>query len=237
MKIRWFPPSWLQITTQDKVIYIDPAWIQSNFDSHPNKIIYSHWPEPMDGLPEADMPKADIILYTHHHQDHIKTATLNHLAKKDTTIIAPEQCSMFIDRVFDRVTSGDKREINGISIEVVDAYNTHDGSSTKKQHKKGGCVGYVVRTSEGAIYHAGDTDLIPEMNNISSIDIAFLPIGGTFTMNIDEAVEATRVIQPKLAIPMHYLKSDPKYFVEKINDSSISKAKLMTIGEQILLPE
>lgn len=237
MKTRWFPPSWLQIITQDKVIYIDPAWIQSNFDNHPNKIIYSHWPEPMDGLPEADMPKADIILYTHHHQDHIKATTLNRLAKSDTIIIAPEKCGKYIHRDFDRVIPSDKRQINGISIEVVSAYNTQEGSSTKKQHKIGECVGYVVRNSEGAIYHAGDTDLIPEMKSLSSIDIAFLPIGGTFTMDIDEAVEAVKVIQPKLAVPMHYLKSDPKHFVEKINDSSSAKAKLMAIGEQILLPE
>ncbi len=103
MEITWFPPSWLLIKTKDKVIYIDPAWIQKNFDKYPKKIIFSHYPEPMDGLPEPDLPKADIILITHHHQDHIKTVALNRLATKSTRVFAPSKCAELIGRPFEVV--------------------------------------------------------------------------------------------------------------------------------------
>jgi len=230
--IRWFPPSWLLIEVAGKVIYIDPAWIQKNFDNYPKKIIFSHYPDPMDGLPEADLPKADIILITHHHQDHIKTATLNRLVKKSTRIFAPSKCAELIGRPFEEVQPNDERKIGEIKIKAVYAYNTPTGHSTRKVHHKGECVGYVVTMGGKTLYHAGDTDVIPEMRELGEVDIAFLPIGGIFTMDAEEAAQATSIINPKIAIPMHFLKNNSADFITLIGEKS---ARALKIGELVVI--
>ncbi len=221
--IRWFPPSWLLMQTHGKVIYIDPAWIQKNFTSYPKKIIFSHYPEPMDGLPEPDLPKADIILITHHHQDHIKTATLNRLVKYGTRIFAPAKCADLIARPFETIKPNDEREVGKIKIRAVYAYNTPIGKSTRKVHHKGECVGYLLIIDKKTIYHAGDTDVIPEMKDFGKVDVAFLPIGGTFTMNIQEAVQATSIIKPNIVVPIHFLKANPDTFKKEIKNAVVLK--------------
>jgi L-ascorbate metabolism protein UlaG (beta-lactamase superfamily) len=228
--VRWFPPSWLLITYGSKVIYIDPAWIQKNFDKYPKKVIFSHYPEPMDGLPEPDLPKADIIFVTHHHQDHIKTATLNRLVKKGTRIFAPLKCAELIGIPFEEVKPNDEYKVGEIKIKVVYAYNTPSGHSTRKVHHKGECVGYLLTIDGKTIYHAGDTDVIPEMKEFGKVDIAFLPIGGTFTMDIQEAVQATSIIDPKIVVPMHFLKAKPDIFKKEIKNAVVLKT-----GESIVL--
>lgn len=223
MQITWFPPSWLLIKNKDKIIYIDPAWIQKNFDNYPKKIIFSHYPDPMDGLPEPDLPKADIILVTHHHQDHIKTATLNRLAKKRTLIFAPSKCAELIGRPFEEIKPNDEHKVGEIKIKAVFAYNTPTGFSTRKVHHKGECVGYLLTTDGKTIYHAGDTDVIPEMREFGKVDIAFLPIGGTFTMNMQEAIQATSIINPKIVVPIHFLKANPDTFKKEIEKAIVLK--------------
>jgi L-ascorbate metabolism protein UlaG (beta-lactamase superfamily) len=230
ISITWFPPSWLLIKTKDKIIYIDPAWIQNNFDNYPKKIIFSHYPNPMDGLPEPDLPKADIILVTHHHQDHIKTVTLNRLAKKDTLIFAPSKCVELIERPFKEINPNDEHEVREIKIKAVYAYNTPTGNSTRKVHNKGECVGYLLTIDGKTIYHAGDTDVIPEMKEFGKVDIAFLPIGGTFTMNIQEAIKATSIIKPKTVVPMHFLKANPDTFKKEI-EKETKKTIVLKTGE------
>jgi L-ascorbate metabolism protein UlaG (beta-lactamase superfamily) len=233
--IRWFPPSWLLIKTKDKVIYIDPAWIQKNFDDYPKKIIFSRYPDPMDGLPESDMPEADIILITHHHQDHIKTVTINRLTKEDAAIFAPPRCAKLIARPFKAIKPGDERVLDGITIKAVFAYNMPSGTSTRKVHHKGECVGYLLTVNGKTIYHAGDTDLIPEMNGLGEIDIAFLPIGGTFTMDVQEAAKAVFIINPKIVVPMHYLKVKPHDFKEKIESGLKTQVAILDAGETCTL--
>ena len=80
--IKWFPPSWFQIKAGNHIIYIDPAYLKTNFAHYPKKIEYSKWPDPIDGLPE-ELEKGDIILITHHHKDHCKSVTVNRLKKKN----------------------------------------------------------------------------------------------------------------------------------------------------------
>jgi len=123
------------------------------------------------------------------------------------------------------------KSFGDIKIKAVEAYNTEQGNSTKKVHHKGDCVGYLI-TSEGkTIYHAGDTDFIPEMRELRDIDVALLPIGGTFTMDIQEAVEAAIAIKPKVVIPMHNFKADPQEFKDKVEARSDIKVVPLKISE------
>jgi L-ascorbate metabolism protein UlaG (beta-lactamase superfamily) len=93
----------------------------------------------------------------------------------------------------------DEIDFDGIKIRAIPAYNTG-----KSFHPKGGGLGFIIESEGKRIYHAGDTDIIPEMGGIEGITVALLPVGGTYTMDVKEAVKAARMINPRIAVPMHY---------------------------------
>ena len=228
--IKWFPPSWFQIKTKGKTLYIDPAYLRTYFTKYPKKIDFSKWPDPIDGLPE-ELEKADMILLTHHHKDHCKSVTVNRLKDADTLVVAPKRCIKELGKDITVVAPGEEITLGDITIKAVDAYNTEQGSSTRKVHHKGNGVGYLITFGDKTIYHAGDTDFIPEMRELGDVDVALLPIGGTFTMDIQEAVDAAIAIQPNVVIPMHYLKAAPQEFKEKVEARSDIRAVPLQIGE------
>jgi L-ascorbate metabolism protein UlaG (beta-lactamase superfamily) len=228
--IKWFPPSWFQVKAKDLIIYIDPAYLRSYYTRYPQKIEFSKWPDPIDGLPEK-LEKADLILITHHHKDHAKDITINRLRRKNTLVVGPKRCTKNLGKDIKVVESGEQFTFKGINIRVVDAYNTAKGSSTRKVHLKGNGVGYVLTAESRRIYHAGDTDFIPEMKELGRLDVALLPIGGTFTMDLSEAVRAAIAIKPKVVIPMHRSKADPRDFKNKVEKKSNIKVVSLEIGE------
>lgn len=143
--------------------------------------------------------KADYILITHAHYDHFSPETIGVLSSPETVVVAPQDVAEKITGEVKALSPGETLDLDGISIRGVAAYNTD-----KSFHpKEAGWLGYVVTIDNKKIYHAGDTDRIDEMNNIET-DIALLPIGGTYTMNVEEAVKAAQTINPDLAIPMHF---------------------------------
>ncbi len=147
----------------------------------------------------GSQPKADVILITHDHYDHCEPASIGKIRKEGTAIIGPESCAPKVDGL-KVLKPGDSVEEKGVRIEAVHAYNTN-----KPFHGQGKCLGFVVAIAGRRIYHAGDTDRIPEMKNLRNIDTALLPVGGTYTMTAEEAAAAVNEdIKPKVAIPMHY---------------------------------
>jgi L-ascorbate metabolism protein UlaG (beta-lactamase superfamily) len=186
----------VQIRTGSATLYVDPAYPKTYHARHPTKIGYSSWPDPIDGLPEP-MAAASAILVTHHHKDHVKRVTVDRLRQRHTAVFAPRLCARELGDGFTAVSEGDEFARAGFAVRVVPAYNTEAGSSTKKIHKKGQCVGYLVSAGKTRIYPPGDTDLIPEMLELGPVDVAFLPIGGTYTMNTAEAAEAALAIVPR----------------------------------------
>jgi len=142
---------------------------------------------------------ADIILITHEHFDHCDEESVDRLRKDGTIIFAPQGCKPKLAGVT-VISAGGQKVIGDIAIEAVPAYNRN-----KPYHPKGLGVGYVITIDGKRIYHAGDTDRIPEMKNLGSIDIALLPVSGTYTMTAEEAAAAANEdIRPKVAVPMHY---------------------------------
>lgn len=207
--------SWFKIVNEDKIVHIDLG--------------YAGYFKNQGINPDELKDKTDLVLVTHFHKDHLQPEALSKIRKSNTVILAPENCSPRIQGDFQIVKPGDELKIREISIRVVHAYNTPEGNSTRKFHHKGDGVGYLITIEGYKIYHAGDTDLIPEMQELGTVDLALIPVGGTFTMDIGEAVQAAFTIKPKIIIPMHDRDADLKHFkdrVEKMDKSDIKVIKL-----------
>ena len=164
--------------------------------------------------------KADIILITHNHSDHYCEKDIAKLAAKNQVIIAP----FYTKGKNMLLLPGKSTMVKGIKIEAVPAYNI---VKTKFHPKSSNFVGYILTINNVRIYHAGDTEKIPEMKNIKC-DIAFLPLGQTYTMgSVQEAIDAALTIKTKIAIPIHYglaegTDADAKKFVEEVTKKGIA---------------
>jgi len=199
----WFGHDAFRIATPKGLIYIDP------FQLSPG-----HRP-------------ADLILLTHEHYDHFSPDDFTPLTTASTTIIGAASISPpSTTATFIAVRPGDQKTIQGITIKAVPAYNIG-----KKFHPQGEPrVGFVITVDGIRIYHAGDTDFIPEMKQLREIDVALVPVSGTYVMTADEAAEAVNTFKPKLAIPMHY-----GAIVGHIHDAERFK-KLAKVPVQIFTP-
>lgn len=140
-------------------------------------------------------PKADIILITHSHFDHYSDDDIKNIASADTIVVGPKDVPL----AKNNVNPGKSITVKDVAIEAVPAYNVD-----KQFHpKENGWVGYVLTIEGKRIYHAGDTDRIPEMKDLK-VDVACLPVGGTFTMDAASAIQAVNDIKPGHVIPIHY---------------------------------
>ncbi len=152
-------------------------------------------------LPE-DVPLADVVLITHEHYDHCSPDDVEKILAPDALIVAPAAALQKLAHLPARqreVKPGDAFRVGNLRVEVVPAYNVN-----KRFHpREAGHVGYVLTLFGTRIYHAGDTDVIPEMEHIRC-DVALLPVSGKYVMDANEAAQAVAILQPRLVIPMHY---------------------------------
>lgn len=208
IELKWLGHSGFLIKNH-KVIYIDPYNIKENSE------------------------KADIILITHSHYDHCSVADIKNIIKEGTKIVLTADSQSKITR-FDtpidiQIIEPNKELTFGeVKISAVPSYNIDKPFHSINE----GWVGYIIKMNDIIIYHAGDTDFIPEMQKLTGYKqpdkkfISLLPVGGRFTMNAEEAAEAAKLIQPSLAIPIHYgsiigVKEDAEEFVKLCKENGV----------------
>lgn len=163
-----------------------------------NKVIYFD-PYQADGEPHD----ADIILISHSHGDHLAVTDMKKIAKPSTIVVVPTEAAVKVDKAgFTKVVAvvpNQSYQVDGIEFKTVPAYNVNKNFHPKSNQ----WVGYILDFNAVKYYFAGDTDFIPEMKDFK-VDVAFLPVGGTYTMTSAEAVQAANLIQPKVAVPIHF---------------------------------
>jgi L-ascorbate metabolism protein UlaG (beta-lactamase superfamily) len=148
---------------------------------------------------ESGLPPADIICISHEHYDHCSPADLLKIQQSSTVIVTEAKAAAKLKGKILTLVPGESREVDGITIEAVPAYNTN-----KQFHPRtNGWLGFILTVDGVRVYHAGDTDCIPEMKDIQA-DIALLPVSGIYVMTAEEAAQAALAIGPKIAVPMHY---------------------------------
>jgi len=189
-----FVQSSFRIKSGDTVIYIDPHRISSG-------------------------DTADLVLITHEHYDHMDAASIKAVEGPDTVVVANAPCAHQLQgKVNSRIVSieeGDTVNEKGIQVRAVAGYNN--------VHRRGSNVGFVFALGGLTIYHAGDTGRVPEMASLGPIDVALLPIGGTYTMDEGEAADAVKDVRPKVAVPMHYgyaTAGDPHKFASLVGQAA-----------------
>lgn len=154
----------------------------------------------------ATMPKADYIIITHEHFDHLDTAAIKLLADDNTQIITNQRCADMLGYGTVMANGGILQLADNFAVEAVPAYNTSEGHLDF--HPKGRDNGFILTLDGLRIYIAGDTEDIPEMAAIKDIDIAFLPCNQPYTMTVEQLINAARIVKPKVLFPYHYGQTD-----------------------------
>lgn len=211
MELKWLGHASWKLKTGGVTVYIDPY----------------------EG--EYDEP-ADIILSTHHHDDHCKVDKIELIRTDETKIIATPECGEKLGAKVTSLKPGEKVKIGDIKVKAVEAYNFKRFRNPGEPfHPKGVGVGYILKAEGKSIYHVGDSDFIEEMKDLKDIDVMLVPSGGTYTMDCPEAIEAAMAVSPVAAIPMHIWDTDPTDFKVQVEAGCSTKVTIMEPGETTTL--
>lgn len=189
----------LMLTFDGKVIHIDPFGRVADY---------------------SKLPKADLILITHEHHDHLDLSALASIRTENTEVILAEVCTKQVKGGI-VMRNGDVRTVKSVLIEALPAYNlVHKRGNGEPYHPKGTGNGYIMTFGDKRVYVAGDTENIPEMQSLTNIEIAFLPMNLPFTMTPEMVAEAAKAFRPKILYPYHYGDTDTSKLVDLLKDQA-----------------
>ena len=207
VEVNWFGHASFRIAGAGGVAYIDPWKLAA---------------APHD---------ADVVIVSHSHHDHLSVDDIRKVSKPDTAIVAPGDVISKLHAA-NAVTPGDRMTLNDVTVEAVAAYNIGKAFHPRSNN----WIGVVISIDGKRIYYAGDTDLIPEMSDLKDVDLALLPVGGTYTLNAAEAAKACKAIGCKSAVPYHWgdivgSANDARKFA----DAAACDARVLQPGEKMTL--
>jgi L-ascorbate metabolism protein UlaG (beta-lactamase superfamily) len=196
-----------------EIFFIGHASLMMRFDEH---VIYV---DPLGRLANLGaLPKADLVLITHDHGDHLDLAALGQLRQEETQVIVSAGCEGRVENAV-VLRNGEHRVALGLGIEAIPAYNlVHLRGDGEPYHLKGEGNGYVLEFGTTRVYIAGDTENVPEVKALRDIAVAFLPMNLPYTMTPEEVADAARAIRPRILYPYHYGDTDPMRLVELLKD-------------------
>jgi L-ascorbate metabolism protein UlaG (beta-lactamase superfamily) len=198
LKITFIGHGSLMFAFGGKVIHVDPVSKEADY---------------------TQLPKADLILLTHHHGDHLDAKALDILRTEKTVLVLTETCAQQVKGGM-VMKNGDVKNINGLKIEAVPAYNlVHMRSEGKPFHPKGEGNGYVITFGDKRVYVAGDTENIPEMKKLEKIDVAFLPMNLPYTMTPEMVADGAKAFKPKILYPYHFGETDTSKLLGLLKES------------------
>lgn len=208
LKITFLGHGTLMFTFQNKVIHVDP------------------WQEQAD---YRQLPKADLILVTHEHFDHLDPEAIKILRQDSTVVVGTAACQSRVPGL-KVMKNGDRLSVLGLEIEAVPAYNLqHKRPDGNPFHPRGSGNGYVITFADKRVYVAGDTENIPEMKNLKDIAIAFLPMNLPYTMTPEMVAEAARWLKPAILYPYHYGETDTSRLVRLLKDTPEIEVRIRSL--------
>ena len=187
LKITFIGHGSLMFNIGGKVIHVDPYSSVADYNS---------------------LPKANLILLTHEHQDHLDLKALNAVRTEKTVVVLTEACAKQVQGGV-LMANGDVKTVEGLKIEVVPAYNiVHKRDTGEPFHPKGAGNGYIITFGDKRVYVAGDTENTPEVKTLKNIAIAFLPMNLPYTMTPEMVADAAKAFKPKILYPYHFGETD-----------------------------
>ncbi|HPD15887.1 MAG TPA: MBL fold metallo-hydrolase [Planctomycetota bacterium] len=205
LKITFIGHGTLMFALGDTIIHVDPVSAEADY---------------------SKMPKADLILITHEHFDHLDPAAVAAIRKPATTILLTAKCAAKLTGGT-IMKNGDTREVGRLKVEAVPAYNiTHKRPSGDPFHPRGEGNGYVVTFGDTRVYIAGDTENTPEMKTLKDIAVAFLPMNLPYTMTPEMVADAARAFRPRILYPYHFGKTDTAELVKLLADEKGIEVRL-----------
>lgn len=186
-----------------KITFVGHGTLMFNFGG---KVIHV---DPFSALADYNLlPKADLILLTHEHRDHLDLKALNTVRTEKTVVVLTETCAKQVQGGI-VMMNGDVKTVEGLKIEAVPAYNiVHKRDTGQPFHPKGVGNGYIISFGDKRVYVAGDTENVPEMKGLKNIDIAFLPMNLPYTMTPEMVAEGAKAFKPKILYPYHFGETD-----------------------------
>lgn len=172
-KITWLGHASFRIDGAQTTVYLDPWKLQS-------------------------AKPADLVCITHSHFDHLSVEDVAKIRTPNTVIVGPPDCAAEFGDAFRKILPGEKLTVHDVVVEAVPAYNVDKDFHPKKNN----WVGFIITVDGVRIYHVGDSDAIPEMTYFQT-DVILIPVGGTYTMTVEQAANAVNTMKPKVAVPMH----------------------------------
>lgn len=209
LKISFVGHGTLMFECDNIIIHIDPVMRETDYST---------------------MPKADLVMVTHHHGDHLDVSAIDHIKKDGTKIIMTENSSKTLGNPDDILImrNGDKTSFFNIDIEAVPAYNiVHKRTGGDVFHPKGEGNGYIFTIGDTRVYVAGDTENTPEMKVLKNINIAFLPMNLPYTMTPEMAADAARAFKPGVLYPYHYGNSDTGELIRLLKDEKEIEVRVL----------